>query len=101
MVLILTLQGTTNMRIGRGNNGAELPISLPLRSRPSNQSAHLSTGEIKEPDGYIYRIQDVGPFTSTGGYDFWQFGWKDTFGLTEVLQEHPDGIIFDSTFSAA
>lgn len=63
-------------------------------------SADLSTCEIRKPDGWIYRIQDVGPITSTGGYDFWQFGWEDVFHLEEVLKENPNGIIFDSAFSA-
>lgn len=83
--------------------GWEKISNLSASNKPPfwNESADLSTCEIKQPDGYFYRIQEVGPITSTGGYDFWQFGWKDAFGLSEVLKEHPDGIMFDAAFSAA
>jgi len=66
-----------------------------------NSAADISLCEIKQSDGSYWRIQEVGPLTSTGGYDFWQFGWKDVFGLSEILKKHPHGIMVDATFSAA
>merc|ERR1712039_815284 len=76
---------------------------LNASNRPPfwNASAKLSTCEISNADGSFYRIQEIGPLTSTGGYDFWQFGLKDVFGLSELLEQYPNGLIFDSSFSAA
>lgn len=56
--------------------------------------------EIPQADGSFYRVQRLGPFTSTGGYDYWQVGWMDAWRLSEVLPQHPQGIMVSSAFSA-
>ena len=30
-----------------------------------------------QPDGSTWTIHQIGPFDSTGGYDWWKFGWAD------------------------
>lgn len=77
------------------------PLSASNRPPHWTSSADISLCTIKQSDGSYYRIQELGPFASTGGYDFWQFGWKDVFGLSEILTEHPRGIMADAAFSAA
>jgi hypothetical protein len=37
-------------------------------------------------------IQRVGPFTSTGGYDWWQIGWTNVGLFKDILASHPNGI---------
>jgi hypothetical protein len=86
---------------GSSQWGQLKPLSASNQPPHWNSSADISLCEIKQSDGSYWRIQEVGPFTSTGGYDFWQFGWKDVFGLSEILKEHPHGIMVDATFSAA
>jgi len=37
-------------------------------------------------------VQRIGPFTSRGGYDWWQFGWSNVGQFHELLKSFPDGI---------
>lgn len=44
---------------------------------------------------YTWTVERIGPFISTGGYDWWQIGWEDVFGFEHVLQKHQHGIVAD------
>lgn len=37
-------------------------------------------------------VQRVGPFESTGGYDWWQIGWTNVGLLKDILAHHPEGV---------
>ena len=39
--------------------------------------------EFSTPEGGTWTSERIGPFYSTGGYDWWQLGWADIFGLKE------------------
>mmetsp|Transcript_24699 Transcript_24699/g.54865 ORF Transcript_24699/g.54865 Transcript_24699/m.54865 type:complete len:263 (+) Transcript_24699:221-1009(+) len=43
-------------------------------------------------DGGAWHVQRVGPFTSTGGYDWWSIGFPDVGLLSEALEKHPEGV---------
>ena len=38
-------------------------------------------------------MQRVGPFSSRGGYDWWQLEWHDAGLLSSALREHRDGLL--------
>eukprot|EP00968_Pinguiococcus_pyrenoidosus_P022342 scaffold3153_cov243-Pinguiococcus_pyrenoidosus.AAC.2 len=58
----------------------------------------ISRCKIETPeDGGAWHIQRVGPFLSTGGYDWWQIGWSDGCFMTEALERHPEGVDVDKT----
>lgn len=47
--------------------------------------------------GGAWHVQRVGPFTSTGGYDWWQIGWSDAGMISEVIEkQHPEGVDIES-----
>jgi len=46
-------------------------------------------------DGGAWHVQKMGPFISTGGYDWWQFAWSDLANLSEVYKKHPEGVDVD------
>ena len=56
----------------------------------NNEGHAVSHGtcEFKTPEGSTWSSERIGPFYSTGGYDWWQVAWADIFGLKEKL-EHP------------
>ena len=45
------------------------------------------------PGGWV--VDRVGPFYSTGGYDWWQIGWSNLGDFESILEEHPDGFDVD------
>ena len=47
-----------------------------------------------EEGGWV--VERVGPMYATGGYDWWQIGWTDVGGFSEVLEKHPDGFDIDA-----
>jgi hypothetical protein len=46
-------------------------------------------------------LERIGPFKSTGDYDWWQFAWDDTFQTRKILKEYPDGYFILNHFSGA
>ena len=60
-------------------------------------------GRCRYPDseGSEWRLERIGPFKSTGDYDWWQFGWDDTFRTNQILKEYPDGYYILNHFSGA
>ena len=53
---------------------------------------------VSEADGGgAWHVQRVGPFVSTGGYDWWQIGWSDAGGLKEVIDKHPEGVDIEAS----
>lgn len=50
-------------------------------------SCHLDEG-----NGRYWDITRIGPFTTTGGYDWLQIGWDDLWGFSKTLQTYPEGI---------
>lgn len=43
-------------------------------------------------DTSSWEITRIGPFKTTGGYDWLQIGWDNIFDLKEILKHHPGGI---------
>mmetsp|Transcript_105640 Transcript_105640/g.235858 ORF Transcript_105640/g.235858 Transcript_105640/m.235858 type:complete len:679 (+) Transcript_105640:1-2037(+) len=58
----------------------------------------LRSCHIEVKDGSKWSVQKVGPFRSTGGYDWWQVSWSDLGQFTDILKEHPSGVYLLSTF---
>lgn len=54
----------------------------------------------KDPDGGMWHVQRVGPFYSTGNYDWWQIGWQDAGFMSEALAKYPHGIDVDRSVMA-
>ena len=42
--------------------------------------------EVDNDDGSTWSIQRVGPFKSTGNYDWWQFAWGDALRFKNKLK---------------
>lgn len=64
---------------------------------PSSKKKYIlaSTCHIDQDiDGAQWEITRIGPFYTTGGYDWVQVGWDDLWGLSKILEKHPDGIYF-------
>ena len=60
------------------------------------QQVMHGTCEFSTPEGGTWTSERIGPFYSTGGYDWWQVGWADLFGLKKKLKGHPGGIYVDA-----
>lgn len=52
-------------------------------------------------DGSTWVFNRIGPFRSTGNYDWWQFFWNDVFQAKGILEEYPDGIFVKASVSGA
>ena len=52
----------------------------------------MQSCKIPQEDGGSWHVQRVGPFVSTGGYDWWQIGWSDAGMLSDALRQHPEGV---------
>lgn len=50
-----------------------------------NGTVHAVRCVGAQTDRGMWHIERLGPFVSRGGYDWWQFGGDDLFGLSEVL----------------
>ena len=48
----------------------------------------LSFCEARLPDGTVWHVQRFGPFSSTGGYDWWQMAGQDVGNLSATLSTH-------------
>ena len=42
----------------------------------------LHTCEVEAASG-VWRVERIGPFVSTGGYDWWQFSWRNALRLED------------------
>lgn len=76
---------------------------VPGQNGPHAQKTHMRRGscEIPQPDGGGIHVQRLGPFTSTGNYDWWQVGWHDVWHMSKVLASRPEGVFFTVSFSGA
>lgn len=57
--------------------------------------------EMVNVDGSTITSQRIGPFTSTGGYDYWQLAIRDYLKLDSVIERYPEGIDVDFNFARA
>ena len=48
--------------------------------------------ETENQDGSRWTVNRIGPFVTTGGYDWVQIGWENLWGLEEKLKAYPEGI---------
>jgi len=63
------------------------------------KSIMASFCSIEDSDeGSHWEVTRLGPFTTTGGYDWLQVGWDDIFGLGKVLEGHPEGVFLVEQF---
>ena len=46
-------------------------------------------------------ITRLGPFRTTGGYDWLQIGWDDIWGISKILKQHLDGIYIVEQYMSA
>jgi hypothetical protein len=40
-----------------------------------------------------WEITRIGPFRTTGGYDWTQIGWDNLWGISDLLETYPEGIL--------
>lgn len=57
--------------------------------------------ETDNEDGSHWTVNRVGPFVTTGGYDWVQVGWEDIWDLEEKLKAYPGGVFVTAQFSSA
>lgn len=62
------------------------------KNRVSIDIMTMQECRLPQDDGGAWHVQRVGPFNSTGGYDWWQIGWSDAGMLSEALALHPEGV---------
>eukprot|EP00746_Dinoflagellata_sp_MGD_P162492 gnl/MRDRNA2_/MRDRNA2_90074_c0_seq1.p1 gnl/MRDRNA2_/MRDRNA2_90074_c0~~gnl/MRDRNA2_/MRDRNA2_90074_c0_seq1.p1 ORF type:complete len:622 (+),score=48.24 gnl/MRDRNA2_/MRDRNA2_90074_c0_seq1:63-1868(+) len=71
-------------------------VSFPMALRTDmNREKELREVHCDFPLGASGRrktIQRVGPFTSHGGFDFWELWWEDVGHFNKTLSKHPHGI---------
>jgi hypothetical protein len=60
-------------------------------------TCHLEEEEITEEgeSGKLrqWEITRIGPFVTTGGYDWLQIGWDDLWGMSKILETYPAGVL--------
>ena len=56
--------------------------------------------DVENHDESTWSIQRIGPFKSTGNYDWWQFAWNDVLRFKEKLKSTPDGLYVLNHFAA-
>lgn len=68
----------------------------PTYEFPENKKKSIlaSTCHIDEEDESQWEITRIGPFYTTGGYDWVQIGWDDLWGMSKILELYPDGVYF-------
>lgn len=84
-----------------GPRRRNLKTWLPGVNGPMNQTRHIQLAECEllQEDGGAYAFQRIGPFVSTGGYDYWQLGLRDVGLLRAGLARHAGGLAVTSSFS--
>jgi hypothetical protein len=60
-----------------------------------------ATCETVNDDGTRWTVTRLGPFITTGGYDWTQVGWENLWDLSAKLKEYPEGIYAVEQFSGA
>ncbi len=50
-------------------------------------------------DGSTWSVSRIGPFRTTGGYDWVQVGWDNLWDLRALFSKHPEGIYVLEQFS--
>jgi len=58
-----------------------------VRQSKKVTNATLAFCQMETENG-LWRAEYIGPFTSSGGYDWWQFGWKNALHLEDFTQSH-------------
>lgn len=71
----------------------------PTKAKPGSMLGR--TCETKNDDNSQWSVTRVGPFFTTGGYDWVQVGWDNVFDLEKILKNHPEGIFVLEQFSGA
>ncbi|KAH8073229.1 hypothetical protein JL721_3216 [Aureococcus anophagefferens] len=69
--------------------GNRLRRGVPLTAGDPNEDVTIAFGtcEVEDVDGGgTWASERVGPFYSSGGYDWWQLGWADALALTDKLK---------------
>jgi len=64
-------------------------------------NASLAFCQVHTPQG-LWRVERLGPFTSNGGFDWWQLGWRNAlqledFALSSILAHWTGPILLDGT----
>ena len=62
-------------------------------------SFKAATCENQLEDGSTWTVTRIGPFYTTGGYDWTQIGWDNLWDIREKLKRFPDGIYATDQFS--
>jgi hypothetical protein len=68
-------------------------VSYPAKKTMAS-SCHLENEAFEGK----WELTRIGPFRTTGGYDWLQVGWDDLFGVKEILKKNPDGIYIMEQF---
>lgn len=71
----------------------------PTKVKPGTVKG--ATCETINDDGSRWTVTRLGPFITTGGYDWTQVGWENLWNLEEKLKEYPEGIYAVEQFSSA
>mmetsp|Transcript_8095 Transcript_8095/g.17702 ORF Transcript_8095/g.17702 Transcript_8095/m.17702 type:complete len:616 (+) Transcript_8095:936-2783(+) len=58
----------------------------------TNHDLAMQTCRIPMQDEGAWHVQRLGPFISTGGYNWWTLAWDDVAMLSEGLKKYPEGI---------
>lgn len=88
--------------VGLGRNMKFAEMYTMTAANATQTAALLPHGSVQhgscdgdDTDVGFWRISRIGPFRSTGGYDWWQFGWGDVGRLEELqatLKSHRVGL---------
>lgn len=57
------------------------------------------TCDAEQDDGSVWTVTRLGPFRTTGCYDWTQVGWDNAFDMEEKLKKYPDGVFVVEQFS--
>ena len=57
------------------------------------KSMLAATCHLEEENAHQWEISRIGPFITTGGYDWVQIGWDDLWGFSKILKDYPEGVI--------
>lgn len=63
------------------------------------ESFKAATCENTLEDGSTWTVTRIGPFRTTGGYDWVQIGWDNLWDLRDKFKKYPDGIYVTDQFS--
>lgn len=78
--------------------GSPWGYKLDTKTAPKH-SFMASTCDTRLADGSTWTVARIGPFKTTGGYDWAQIGWDNLWDLRSKLKMFPDGIYVTDQFS--